>query len=250
MTAFRGADMMTIYQRLMRAYGPQGWWPADSPFEVMVGAVLTQNTRWENVEMAIARLKDADMLDAGRIAACDDETLADCIRPAGFYRQKSRYLKVLARFCAEAGGAARLRRQPATLLRLRLLALTGIGPETADSILLYALDKPVFVVDAYTRRIFHRLGHLPARAGYDETQRHFHNRLPHSLPLFQEYHALIVAHAKRHCRARPACEGCPLQTACAHAARAGADALEPGRGAGCGDERPAQASAHVEQAAD
>ncbi len=232
-------ELMAIHDRLLQAYGPQGWWPADSPFEVMVGAVLTQNTRWENVEMAIAHLREADMLEADQIALADADRLAELIRPAGFYRQKSRYLSILARFVRDCGGVDALSRIPTHRLRARLLALTGIGPETADSILLYALDKPVFVVDAYTRRIFHRLGLLPANAGYDDTQRYFQTRLPHSLPLFREYHALIVAHAKRHCRKRPVCEGCPLFDACAHARH---PACEPKPGA--------QASPHVEQAAD
>jgi len=231
--------LMAIHDRLLRAYGPQGWWPADSSFEVMVGAVLTQNTRWENVEIAIAHLREAGMLDADRIAHADAERLAELIHPAGFYRQKSRYLCILARFVRESGGVDALRRTPTPRLRTRLLALTGIGPETADSILLYALDKPVFVVDAYTRRIFHRLGLLPANASYDETQALFENLLPRKLGLFREYHALIVAHAKRHCRKRPACAGCPLLDACAHA-----------RQPACEPKPSAQASPHVERAAD
>jgi len=235
----RAQGLMGIYRRMLATHGPQGWWPADTPFEIMVGAILTQNTRWNNVEKAIERLKRANLLNAERIATCNAEQLAEHIRPAGFFRQKSRYLQTLGRFCFEAGGIPRLRRMPASILRRRLLALTGIGPETADSILLYALDKPVFVVDAYTRRIFHRLGLLPEHIGYEETQRYFHDRLPHSLPLFREYHALIVAHAKHHCRARPVCATCPLQPPCPHAS-----------GAYCGNHTHAQASGHVDQSAD
>jgi len=183
----------------------------------MVGAILTQNTRWENVEMAIANLKQADMLDAEHICSSNREQLAECIRPAGFFRQKSRYLQAMSLFYYHHGCESGLRKWPMPNLRKKLLTVRGIGPETADSMLLYALDKPIFVVDAYTRRIFQRLGHLPQDADYPFTQHYFHVRLPGSLPLFKEFHALIVEHAKRHCRVKPQCEDCPLRSCCAFA---------------------------------
>ena len=206
-----------IYRHLLAAYGQRHWWPADTSFEVIVGAVLTQNTRWENVEMAISNLKQADMLDAERIADSQQEQLAECIRPSGFFRQKSRYLQEISRFYCRHGGASGLKKWPLNSLRETLLGVQGIGPETADSILLYALDKPVFVVDAYTRRIFQRLGQLPEHADYPFTQDYFHTRLPRSVPLFKEFHALIVEHAKRHCRTNPQCTDCPLCSCCAFA---------------------------------
>jgi len=208
---------LQIYRQLLDAYGQRHWWPADTSFEVMVGAILTQNTRWENVEMAIANLKQADLLDAERICSSNHEQLAEHIRPSGFFRQKSRYLQAMSLFYFHHGYESGLKKWPMASLRKKLLAVRGIGPETADSILLYALDKPIFVVDAYTRRIFNRLGYLPQDADYKYTQHYFHNRLPHSLPLFKEFHALIVEHAKRHCRIRPLCASCQLVSYCAFA---------------------------------
>jgi len=207
--------LQAIHDRLLSAYGPQGWWPADSTFEMMVGAILTQNTSWTNVEAAIANLKAAGLLDARAIAACDEGQLATAIRPSGYYNQKAQKLKIFADFYLGHGGEPGLR----TLARPRqvLLALHGIGPETADSMLLYALERPVFVIDAYTRRIFSRLGATSPEASYHALQDYFHSGLPASLALFKEYHALIVMHAKHHCRTRPVCAGCPLQDGCAHA---------------------------------
>jgi len=205
---------MDIYRQLLEAYGPQGWWPADSPFEVMVGAVLTQNTSWTNVEKAIDNLKRAEMLSPEEIANSDPDALAELIRPSGFFRQKSWRLQEIARFYLGHGRTEGLKRWPTTSLRIRLLEVYGVGPETADSILLYALDKPVCVIDAYTLRIFHRLGLLPEKSDYETAQKYCHQRLSQSLPLLQEFHALIVEHAKRHCSKRPKCEGCPLQAHC------------------------------------
>lgn len=207
--------LQAIHDRLLAAYGPQGWWPADSAFEMMVGAILTQNTSWTNVEAAIAGLKAAGLLDAGAIAICNEDQLATAIRPSGYYKQKARKLKIFADFYLGHGGEAGL--GTLTSPRQVLLALHGIGPETADSMLLYALERPVFVIDAYTRRIFGRLGLASPAAGYQALQDHFQASLPASPELFKEYHALIVMHAKRHCRTRPVCTGCPLQDGCAHA---------------------------------
>ena len=207
--------LQAIHDRLLAAYGPQGWWPADSAFEMMVGAILTQNTSWTNVEAAIANMKAAGLLDAKAIAACNQDQLATAIRPSGYYNQKARKLKIFADFYLSHGGEPGLR--SLTSPRQVLLALHGIGPETADSMLLYALERPVFVIDAYTRRIFGRLGLTEPAAGYQALQDFFHSGLPASPELFKEYHALIVMHAKRHCRSRPVCAGCPLQDGCAHA---------------------------------
>ena len=180
----------------------------------MVGAILTQNTNWKNVEKAIGNLKQNNMLDAAAIAESDLQQLAEVIRPSGFYNQKSERLHPFARFFIDHGEINGLRAQTTGPLRQQLLKLSGIGPETADSMLLYALEKEVFVVDAYTRRIFSRLGLLPETADYHAIQHYFQQQLEPDLKLFQEYHALIVEHAKRHCRSRPLCQNCPLHNKC------------------------------------
>jgi len=227
---------LQIYRQLLTVYGQRRWWSADTAFEVMVGAILTQNTRWENVEMAITNLKQSDMLDAKRICDGNLKELEGYIRPSGFFRQKARYLQAMSLFYHRHGCEFGLKKWPMSSLRKKLLAVRGIGPETADSILLYALDKPIFVVDAYTRRIFNRLGYLPQHAGYDDTQQYFHSRLPRSLPLFKELHALIVEHAKQHCRAKPQCADCPLQQHCLYMEQC----LQA-----CSEAHPEQAYAHV-----
>ena len=203
-----------VYELLLRNYGEQHWWPADSAFEMMVGAILTQNTSWTNVEKAIANLKAKQMLDCELIASCNLSELGEVIRPSGSYLQKARYLQHFALFYYENGGREGLIKWPASSLRARLLAVHGIGPETADSMLLYALDKPVFVVDAYTKRLFSRLGHFAPELPYDNVQQYLTQRLPESLPLYQEFHALIVEHAKRFCRSKPLCNDCPLMPHC------------------------------------
>jgi len=207
--------LVEIYQRLLSAYGPQGWWPADTRFEVMVGAILTQATAWRNVERAIQRLKAAGALSPERMASFSEQELAELIRPAGFFRQKTRRLRALLRLIGRHGRVEGLLSLPAEELRRQLLALPGVGPETADSILLYAAGYPVFVVDAYTKRILHRLGLLSGeKAGYEEVQGLFESNLPRDPKLYGEYHALLVRHAKDHCRARPRCPGCPLAPVC------------------------------------
>lgn len=213
----KGVNYVTpveVYERLYAAYGPQHWWPADSPFEMMVGAILTQNTNWKNVEQAIANLKSRDMLDAESIATSNLDLLAEVIRSSGFYKQKSTYLQNFARFYRQQGKREGLISRPLHLLRKQLLACRGIGPETADSMLLYALDKPVFVIDTYTKRLFIRLGLIDPSATYDSMQSYFQQHLTPDLPLYQEYHALIVVHAKRHCRSKPCCDSCPLFDHC------------------------------------
>ncbi len=214
----RRASPLEVYKRLHAHHGDQNWWPADSSFEMMVGAILTQNTRWENVKAAIHNLKQANMLSPESILTCKPEKLEELIRPSGFFRQKSKRLIEFSRFFASHGGTKGLRLWPTKALRARLLELHGIGPETADAMLLYALDKPQFVIDAYTRRIFGRLGMIAAEMPYDDIQNYFVQRLPGLLQLFQEYHALIVQQAKLYCCTKPLCDNCPLFELCASAA--------------------------------
>jgi endonuclease-3 related protein len=206
------------YHLLLAHFGPQHWWPGETPFEVMVGAVLTQNTAWSNVERAIANLKAAGALSAPAILALADAELATLIRPAGYFNVKTRRLKALCAFLDQAGVAAEPRALGDTgslsELRHRLLAVHGVGEETADSILLYALELPSFVVDAYTRRIFTRLGLIAGDESYARIRQQFMARLPAKRALYNEYHALIVALGKDLCRPRPRCDACPLRRRC------------------------------------
>ncbi len=205
-----GPALRVIYRRLHRAFGPQHWWPADSPLEVIVGAVLTQNTAWTNVERAIANLKRGRLLSLKRLAGLPPARLAALIRPAGFFNLKAKRLRsVLTRITAR-GGIAGLSRLPTARLRLELLACHGVGPETADSVLLYAFERPVFVVDAYTRRILSRYGLARGDEDYEDIQRLFQENLPACVRLYNEYHALLVQLAKTHCRTAAICRGCPL----------------------------------------
>lgn len=206
--------LRAVFDRLLERYGPQHWWPGDSPFEIMVGAVLTQNTAWTNVERAIANLVANDALDPGAMLAVDEARLAEWLRPSGYFNVKARRLRNFCRWYREAGGAPALARQDTAVLRHALLAVDGIGPETADDMLLYAFERPVFVIDAYTRRLFARLGLIDGNEGY-ETLRHACERaLGPEVALFNEFHALIVAHAKQHCRVRPLCAACCLRRLC------------------------------------
>lgn len=202
-----------IYNRLRSSFGPQHWWPADSAFEVMVGAILTQNTAWSNVEKAIANLKKHKLLDPVRLYNLTDKKLGQLIRPAGYYNIKTKRLKELLTFYINDCGASakKMSARRVNALRRELLLVKGIGPETADSILLYALNKPVFVIDNYTKRIFSRHKLLKPDAGYDEAQRLFMNNLAKDARLFNEYHALIVKLAKTYCsKSDPKCAACPL----------------------------------------
>ncbi|AAW39108.1 endonuclease III domain-containing protein [Dehalococcoides mccartyi] len=205
-----------IYQCLLDKYGPQHWWPAESRFEMMTGAVLTQSAAWTNVEKAIARLKEAGLLSPEAIMKTDEDTLAEAIRPSGYFNVKTRKLKALAAWLVAGynGQADKLLPAETDALRQELLGVWGIGEETADSILLYACGKPVFVIDAYTRRIFSRLGLAERDAGYDRLQRLFTANLAADAAVFNEYHALVVRHAKEHCRVKPVCQGCVLKTIC------------------------------------
>jgi endonuclease-3 related protein len=204
---------MEIYDKLLKAFGPRHWWPAESPFEVMVGAILTQNTSWKNVEKAIQRLKARRILTPEEIHRLRTSDLASLIRSSGFYRIKADRLKSFVGFLYEEfeGKIERMKKEPVEGLRKRLLAVRGIGQETADSILLYALEKPMFVVDAYTQRVLSRHGLIPEKASYEEVQRFFMGHLPPDEKLFNEYHALLVHVAKNVCKKTPKCNICPLK---------------------------------------
>ena len=205
--------LLRLHTALHARYGPQGWWPARSRFEVAVGAVLIQHTAWTGVARAIGNLRAARRLTPRRLRRLPLPRLGRLIRPAGTWRLKARRLRALAIFfLARAGGRLeRLRAAPLETLRAELLAVPGIGPETADAILLYALGRPVFVADAYTRRVLSRHRMVSADIGYEALRRLLEAQLPGDPALFNELHALLVAVAKSHCRARPRCEGCPLR---------------------------------------
>jgi len=211
--------LMDIFQRLLNHYGPLRWWPAETPFEVCVGAILTQNTAWNNVEKAIAALKSAAILTPEGLRDVEPDRLAALIRPSGFFNVKSLRLKAFMEwlFTRHGGSLERMFAGDWRLLRDELLSVRGIGRETCDSILLYAGGKPTFVVDAYTLRLFHRLGMLPEGAGYEVIRSLFMENLPPDAGLYNEYHALIVEQCKQFCRKRPRCEGCPLAERCCHA---------------------------------
>ena len=206
------AALKDIYERLSRHYGPTDWWPGDTPFEIAVGAILTQNTNWKNVERAIANLKRERLLGPKKILACEDAVLEAALRPSGYFRVKTRRLRNFCRYLVERyrGSMKRLAAQPLDVLRAELLAVNGIGPETADDILLYACDKPVFVVDAYTRRIFSRHGLCAPDIAYEPLRALFERNLEPALHLYKEYHGLIVFVGKDFCRRTPKCAECPL----------------------------------------
>ncbi len=206
--------LLDIYKILFDHFGPQHWWPGDSPFEVMVGAVLTQNTNWSNVSRAISNLKKDNLLSFEALDALPVEILAEKIRPSGYYNMKAARLKNLLVLIKEYGGVLEsLFKEETTALRDRLLLVKGIGPETADSILLYAAGKLSFVVDAYTHRILTRHSLIPEEAAYHEIQEFFTGSLPRDIQLYNEYHALIVRLGKEFCKkSNPGCEECPLSS--------------------------------------
>ena len=205
---------MNIYRKLYKAYGPRNWWPGETSFEVMVGAILTQNTSWRNVEKAIQRLKEDGMLNPEGIHRLKKTELAPLIRSSGYYRIKADRLKSFIDFLFEeyGGDIKRMKRERLATLREKLLGVKGIGPETADSILLYGLEKPIFVVDAYTKRILSRHGLISEKASYEEVQKLFMEHLPPDEKLFNEYHALFVHLGKTLCKKKPQCYICPLKT--------------------------------------
>ncbi len=211
--AATGRRLSNFYEALNDRLGPLGWWPGDTRFEVIVGAILTQSTSWSNVERAIANLRRERLLNPPALRRVETRRLERLVRPSGYFRQKARKLKAFVRFLDREFGLSldRMFREPTGLLREKLLAVRGIGPETADSILLYAGRHPIFVVDAYTRRILARHALLGAAAGYQDAQDLFHRHLPRQAPLFNQYHALLVETGKRWCRPREArCQACPL----------------------------------------
>ena len=205
--------IIEIYHKLYQAFGPQHWWPGDSPFEIAVGAVLTQNTNWINVEKAVENLKRKMVLNAKSIHGLKTEKLASFIKPAGYFNVKAKRLKAFIHFLINDyhGSMKRMKREKMDTLRTKLLHVHGIGPETADSILLYALDKPVFVIDAYTKRSLSRHNIIRYDESYERVQDLFHTTLKRDTELFNEYHALFVRLGKTFCRNKPLCDGCPLE---------------------------------------
>jgi len=206
-------DISKIYNKLYRALGPQHWWPADTPFEVMVGAILTQNTAWGNVEKAIRNLKAAGCLSPQKLKDISINRLTRLIRPSGYYNIKTKRLKSFINFIFEEynGNLPRMFKTGLPKLRRELLEVKGIGPETADSILLYAARKPIFVVDAYTKRILTRHHLLGGKIGYEEVQNIFMCNLKPRARVFNEYHALLVRLGKDFCKKKPLCSLCPLE---------------------------------------
>lgn len=202
-----------FFQALLAQYGPQHWWPGECPFEVMVGVVLTQNTNWSNVEKAIGNLKRAKMLSPAKIEALSHDRLAQLIRPAGYFNIKAKRLKNLIHWlCREHEGSLEgLADMPADQLRQELLAINGIGRESADSIILYALEKPTFVIDTYTYRVLVRHGCIGPESDYEEVKEYCQSHLLEDVKVYNEFHALLVAVGKNHCKPRPICSGCPLE---------------------------------------
>lgn len=205
--------LLEIYRILRSHFGYRHWWPGQTPFEVMIGAILTQNTSWANVEKAIGNLKQRNLLDPQKMAGLELNELALLIKPSGYFNQKALKLKAFLDFFLAppvSGSIKKMRKIPLEKMRQCLLGVKGIGPETADSILLYALNKPVFVVDAYTRRILSRLGLVPEKTSYEDLQKFFEQNLPKSIRLYNDYHAQLVELGKTYCRKKPLCKNCPL----------------------------------------
>ncbi len=212
-TARTGKLVQKLYERLWQAFGPQDWWPGETPFEVALGAILTQNTNWKNVAKVITRLRAEERLTAAALTALPEAELAELFRPAGYYNLKARRVKNFLTFLQEEyqGSLKLMTRRPMEELRPRLLSVKGIGPETADSILLYALQKPSFVVDAYTFRILNRHQLVPEPCAYEDLRRLFMDHLPADVAIYQEYHAMLVRLGKECCRPQPRCPSCFLQ---------------------------------------
>ena len=223
------APLLALFRNLLDEHGPQAWWPGDSLFEIMVGAVLTQNTAWTNVEKAIDALRACGCLDPEAMLAVEPSALAAMIRPAGYFNVKGARLRNLCRAVGGAGGLDVLRGWPTDRLRDFLLAVNGVGPETADDILLYGFERSVFVIDAYTRRLLSRLGLARGDEPYDELRRGLEAALGPDAALYNEFHALIVVHGKLRCRPRPRCNGCRLGDDCGYAGDAAEGAEGEGR---------------------
>ena len=207
--------LKTVYKRLYESHGRQVWWPAETPFEVMVGAILTQNTAWTNVEKAIDNLKRANMLCPRAMLSCRQSSLASKVKPSGYFNIKAKRLRNFCEWYISEGEYTNLKKYETDTLRAMLLSVNGVGPETADDILLYAFNRKIFVVDAYTRRIFSRLGVVEKDIGYESLRACFEKQLSkESTELFNEYHALIVLHGKDVCKTKPLCEKCCLSKHC------------------------------------
>ncbi len=208
--------MRAIYDRLLAAYGPRHWWPGDGPFEVIAGAILTQNASWRNVTQALSRMRESGIWSFEAIHATSVDELAAVVRPSGYFNQKARKLKGFAAFVVEEfnGSLSALLDLQVDELRTRLLGLWGIGEETADDIILYAAEKPSFVIDTYTKRIVDRLGWRVNGRGYGDYQALFTRSLPPEASLYNEYHALLDYHGHTTCRREPLCQGCCLLELC------------------------------------
>jgi len=223
MKSKKTAALLTeVFDRLLAAYGPQHWWPSAGPFETILGAVLTQNTAWTNVEKAFANLRAAEAMTPAAIRALPEADLAELIRPSGYFNSKARKLKaVVAHLALYDDDMDRWRTREAKKLRTELLGVYGIGQETADDIVLYVANLPSFVVDSYTVRMIDRIGVAPKRKRYEDYQALFEDNLPHDAPLFNEYHALLDEHSKALCRKRePRCGECVLRDICKTGMRA------------------------------
>ena len=208
--------LLRVYRRLRARFGPAGWWPGESPFEVCVGAILVQNTAWANVERTLESLRRRGLLSFAALGGRSASRLAPLLRSSGTFRVKARRLRAFLEFLGDeyGGRVESMRAESPAGLRGKLLAVPGIGPETADSIALYAVGHPHFVVGAYTRRVFSRLGLLRGDEPYADVQGLFEERLPRDALLFGDYHAQLVRLGKDHCRPRPRCETCPLDVLC------------------------------------
>lgn len=207
-----GQRLLEMFERLLAHFGPQNWWPAETPLEVMIGAILTQNTNWTNVEKAISNLKDKGLISLDRLVSLPTAELAQEIRPAGYYNIKAKRLKNLLNYIADQydGDLAYFFNQETDAIREGLLSVNGVGHETADSIVLYAANRPIFVVDAYTHRILSRHKMSPEETTYHDIQSLFMDHLPEDVSLYNEFHALIVLAGKNYCRKSPLCPECPL----------------------------------------
>jgi endonuclease-3 related protein len=226
-------DLKVIYNKIHSHFGPQGWWPVTKEgklipeysggpknekqqLEVIFGSILAQNTGWKNAEKAIIELNKNNLISAEKIKNIDNKKLAKIIMSSGYHSQKAKKLKNFCDFLFKNynGNLKNLFENDINRLRQELLSINGVGPETADSIMLYAAKKPIFVIDTYTKRIFSRIGYLNENAPYEEWQKLFHKELQRSTQLYNEYHALLVKHAKRNCMKKPVCEGCVLDGVC------------------------------------
>ncbi|MES2142653.1 MAG: endonuclease [Pseudomonadota bacterium] len=204
-------ELLSVYQHLLDMFGRQAWWPADSPFEVMLGAILTQNTNWSNVKKALGNLEQKITLTPEAVLSLPQNELEACVKPSGYFRVKTQRLQFFCRWYLSQGSYNGLQKISTSELRTQLLRVHGIGPETADDILLYAFERPVFVIDTYTRRLLQRLQIIKGNEDYEVLRALFESSLPKRVDLYKQFHALIVLHGKQLCRkSKPNCEICKL----------------------------------------